>query len=983
MPVAPPRETTRNEALSACPLPLPEKLRSHGLANGLVAFAPLIQMARDRVRWGARNLAESHGRLPFDPVNIEESLAANLAEPLLQMTARVMVLELNVARLEGRLAGNTPQERFIGFLDRLRDPAIADRLLREYPVMTGQVVNRLDQWSAFSLEFLKHFCADWASLCKEFFSADPGPLVGVQGGAGDTHRNGRSVMILSFATGARIVYKPRSLAVDEHFQQLLGWLNDRGAEPAFRPLKSLDRTDRGWSEFVAAAPCASAEEVARFYQRQGSYLAILYVLEASDFHCENLIANGEHPALVDLEALFHPRPVDVTTGLADEIASATLGYSALRVGLLPLRWWATEEDSGVDISGLGSAAGQLTPHGVPHWERADTDEMHMVRRREEMPGAKNCPSLNGREVNAFDYAESIAMGFASTYRLLLLHRGETIAVLHRFAQDEVRVIARATHTYATLFQESFHPDVLRNEADRVGIFDRLRDVAADRPALNPLMPAEHNDLLRGDIPLFTTRPASRHLWTSTGEIIENYFSESGIAIVERRLLQLSEKDLERQLWVVRASLATLDSHVEGPTVRGTMTQRAGEHFPTRAEVTPAQLILAARAVGDRLQELAFGGHDDAAWIGLMPTGERAWSLSPLGPDLYDGLPGVIFFLAYLGSVTGDRRYPALAESALTTLRRQIERTRDSVAIGGFDGWGGIVYALAHLGALWGDPSMFSEAEGLLDRLPELIESDKTLDVIGGAAGCALALRSLHRCRPSARILAIARACGERLVHSAQPAERGIGWICGNIATSPLAGFAHGNAGIAYALLELAAMTGEPRFAKAALGALDYERSIFSADHGNWPDLRNNATAGFATAWCHGAPGIGLSRLCWLRHGNDPLLQGEINVALASTFAQGFGGNHTLCHGGLGNADILLHAAATLRQPDWHANAKHAMAEVFESVRENGWICGNPLGVESPGLMTGLAGIGYAFLRFADPTRIPSVLALEPPVICHA
>ncbi len=982
MPVAALCETTPNEVPSAFPLPLPKKLQSHGLSNCLVALGPLIQIARDRVRRCARSLAESHGRHLFDPASIEESLAANLAEPLLQMTARVMVLELNVARLEGWLAGDTPQERFLSFLNRLRDPEVADQLLRDYPVMTEQIINRLNQWSASSLEFLKHFCEDWASLRQEFFKADPGPLVGVQGGAGDTHRNGRSVMILSFATGARIVYKPRSLAVDEHFQQLLGWLNERGAKPAFRPLKSLDRTDHGWSEFVAGGSCASAEEVARFYQRQGSYLAILYVLEASDFHCENLIANGEHPVLVDLEALFHPRPADITPGLADEIAGATLGYSVLRVGLLPQRWWATEDDSGVDISGLGSSAGQLTPHGLPHWECADTDEMHMVRKRKEMPGAENCPFLNGREVNAFDYAESIAIGFASAYRLLLARRGEMIAMLHRFSQDEVRVIARATHTYATLFQESFHPDVLRNEADRVAIFDRLREVGTDRPALNRLIPAEHADLRRGDIPLFTTRPASRHVWSSTGERIENYFGESGIALVERRLLALSEKDLERQLWVVRASIATLDSHFEGPTASGTKAQRAGAHLPATHEVTGPQLILAARAVGDRLQELAFGGHEDAAWIGLTPTGERAWSLAPLGPDLYDGLPGVTLFLAYLGSVTGDHRYSGLAKSALTTLRRQVDRTRDSVSIGGFTGWGGIIYFLVHLGAIWGDAAILSEAEGLLDPVSKLVERDKALDIIGGAAGCILALRSLYRCRPSAQVLEIARACGEHLIRSAQPEEQGLGWICGANTSVPLTGFAHGNAGIAYALLELAEMTGEPRFEKTARMAFDYERSIFSPEDGNWPDLRNNATAGFAAAWCHGAPGIGLSRLCSLRHVNDARLNGEIDVALSSTFAQGFGSNHTLCHGNLGNAEILLHAAEILHQPAWRVKANQTVAAVLESIRENGWICGNPLGVESPGLMTGLAGIGHAFLRFADPARIPSVLSLEPPVMCR-
>ena len=30
-------------------------------------------------------------------------------------------------------------------------------------------------------------------------------------------------------------------------------------------------------------------------------------------------------------------------------------------------------------------------------------------------------------------------------------------------------------------------------------------------------------------------------------------------------------------------------------------------------------------------------------------------------------------------------------------------------------------------------------------------------------------------------------------------------------------------------------------------------------------------------------------------------------------------------------------------------------------------------------MTGLAGIGYGFLRLADPDRVPSVLSLMPPV----
>jgi lantibiotic modifying enzyme len=159
----------------------------------------------------------------------------------------------------------------------------------------------------------------------------------------------------------------------------------------------------------------------------------------------------------------------------------------------------------------------------------------------------------------------------------------------------------------------------------------------------------------------------------------------------------------------------------------------------------------------------------------------------------------------------------------------------------------------------------------LNGLPELIERDNLFDVIGGSAGLALALRSLARCRPSAHILEIVGACGEHLIRSAQPADRGVSWLCGSQEASMLTGFAHGNAGIGYALLTIAAMTGEMRFKDAALSAFEYERSLFSSEHENWPDLRDRSKTEFATAWCHGAPGIALSRLSALGQLDDPQL----------------------------------------------------------------------------------------------------------------
>jgi lantibiotic modifying enzyme len=53
--------------------------------------------------------------------------------------------------------------------------------------------------------------------------------------------------------------------------------------------------------------------------------------------------------------------------------------------------------------------------------------------------------------------------------------------------------------------------------------------------------------------------------------------------------------------------------------------------------------------------------------------------------------------------------------------------------------------------------------------------------------------------------------------------------------------------------------------------------------------------------------------------------------------------------------------------------------LLDNIEEQGWVTGIPRGVETPGLMVGIAGIGYALLRLAAPEQIPSLLLLDPPL----
>jgi len=968
-------------------LTIPTSLGGQGVLGFLGLIEPLIRRAHEGLHEGVQALVETYRTLPFDPEKVEAIFLSNLPKALLMLLSRTMALEVNVARLQGLLEGETPEGRFESFIARLQQPEIALAIMREYPVLARQLVIRINNWLDVTLEFLQRLCADWDDIRATLSPGrDPGLLVEADGSVSDSHRGGHSVFIATFSSGFQVVYKPKSLAIDVHLQELLRWLNDRGEHASFRTFKVIDRSAYGWTEFVAAQDCKSADELKRFYERQGGYLALLYALEATDFHCENLIAAGEHPTLIDLESLFHARTEDLDAIDAGQLAHRSMGHSVLRVGLMPQHIKFNDREQGVDLSGIGGAAGQLTPQGIPQWEDLGTDQVHLIRKRIAMPGGKNRPSLNGAEVNPLNYCEDIKKGFTNIYCLLMRHREELLAddgPLSRFATDEVRYIVRPTRTYALLLHESFHPDVLRNALDRDRLFDHLWVGGEQHPYLSKIISAELEALQIGDIPIFTTRPDSRDIWTSSNQRIPNFLDMSGLALVQRRIQQLNTADLERQLWFINASLVTLSIDTDGA--------RWGTYdvVEPEAQATREQLVAAACAVGDRLESLALINDSEVSWIGVALVNEKHWSLLPMGGDLYNGLPGVAMFLAYLGATTGEERYTKLAQATVTTIRDSVEHQRTITrSVGGFDGLGGWIYVLTHLGTLWNQPELLAEAESFVELLPPLIERDEQLDIISGAAGCLVALIGLQSSIPSERTLATAIQCGDHLLERAQKMEQGIGWRTPMTGTKPLAGFSHGTAGIAYALLSLAAVSGEERFRDAALEAIAYERSIFSPAFGNWPDLRtaegivpaenDDAQQHSMFAWCHGAPGVALARLCSLPHIDDQSLREEIDVALKATLANGFGRNHSLCHGDLGNLEPILRASKTLDEPQWSSEVKRMASIVLQSIDKHGWLCGIPLGVESPGLMTGLAGIGYGLLRLAEPQRTPSVLVLDPP-----
>ncbi len=921
-----------------------------------VFLEPLTKDYADRLR---KVVSGVHADLPG---LVDETAVASLVESLTRrlnwIIKRTLVLETNVFRVNHRLKGDSPQDRFNFFLRLISQEETKRELLGEYPVLARLCDETCGRWLEANEEFFRRLGTDFPALEGLLETKGLGSLAQVEGG-GDSHCGGRSVLIATFSSGKKLVYKPRNLAVDLHFQALLRWLNEKGQQPPLLQLKVLSRPHHGWVEFVHKQACQSPAEIDRFYRRQGALLAVLHALGANDMHLENVLAAGEHPFIVDLETVFLPRLSLVQPRSAEEFVGNEMMESVTSVGLLPRPIW--KDGKAIDLSGMGGGPNQETTLEAYGFVAAKSDEIRVAKIQHKTQQVHNRVEISGTIVDADNFKPLILEGFRDTYQIILAAREEFLAGPFRaFCGETTRVLARSTSTYEAFLHDSYHPNVLRDALDRDRLISQIWCATQIRPFLIPLMKSEHAQLLVGDIPYFSTRPLSLDLKGGDGAEIKNVLGMSGFDAASAKVEKMGEKDLERQLWLIKASFASLKAS-------GT-----SQPNPPVAERNQASSPLAAaEAIGDRLEVLAFDFQDRAGWMSMRYEGDMEGSAtgytpSPAGPFLYDGVAGIALFFAYLDALAPRASRRKLAKSALSSVEAAVRDLGPHAPLGAFSGLGGVLYLYCQLGTLWSEETLLDQAEALLPAIERALETDESLDVISGCAGCIPCLLGLAKLRPASRAKEIALLCGERLLAKASSSSGN--WEGAKVEI----GFSHGIAGKAWALAELGAFTEEARFEQAAFRALGYERDKLS--QGIWSD--GQETGNPQCAWCHGAPGIALGRVALQARSRDPALLADIQSAFSATTKFPPLRNHGLCHGALGNLEMLWSVAQTLS----HDEAKRAFEDHYQKtlaeILTQGWRTAIPDHIEIPGLMTGLAGIGYGLLRRVDPGRVPCVLTLS-------
>jgi len=255
------------------------------------------------------------------------------------------------------------------------------------------------------------------------------------------------------------------------------------------------------------------------------------------------------------------------------------------------------------------------------------DEMYLAREPMPLPSGQNLPRLRGSQRDARQFGEHITAGFSDAWAALQTSKAEVSRILWKHSECRVRVIFRSTYEYAFILRESNHPYHLGDAIDRDRYFDQMWESVAEDPKRRQLYLAEREDLWRGDIPIFISRPGSTSLWTSTGEEFRHFFDTSGIQAAERRLDSLNQDNLSRQLQFIDVSLSSAAASQDPPHNRW---QPQCDSFESP--------LVAATAIAGHLAREAFTSEGQAAWV---TTNELAPGFAPVvhGRDLYAGAPG--------------------------------------------------------------------------------------------------------------------------------------------------------------------------------------------------------------------------------------------------------------------------------------------------------------------------------------------------------
>ena len=908
-------------------------------------------------------------------VNAREQVINNIYWGIGDIPARCLIQDIHVCRESGLLRGADAAAEYQYYNEHmLGNTAYVQALCDKYPELLRLLLLKIEMIISLLAEIVSAVIKDKERLVDFFPSGNGmGRIASLTCGLSDSHQNGKTVAKIVFEGGNSVFYKPHGLHKEILYQNAYRWFCGFH-QLAAKELRIIDGGTYGWEECVEKNFCRTDQQVQRFFYRLGLQLFLCYLTGASDLHGENIIADGEHPVIVDFE----------TFPGAGTPADDFLKNSVLRTGILPQSVWDVG-GRGSNISAIHQGGKIKTAFQVPVIHNKHTSDICISYRPGEADLADSLPKLNGEAIRAEAYTGYLCQGFADAYQTAHTNKEVLMPLLRPFFETKSRCLLRHTQQYSMFLSTSWHPDFMGGIDKRILLMHVLKKSGDEEKAKSNFFAYEAEALLNGTIPIFYRRGGSRSLYAGDGSEYPDYFTSTTADIWQQKMAGLSAADLLKQTMLIELSMQALsDSQIMAD--REMPLQDTGEAVG-QCLVSEQKRNLLAGQIADRICSLAVsGGAGEINWVKLQYHQGGSWAIEPLTMNLYDGISGVAVFLATLPD-TADycdkgKTYQDVFEMVCRKMFAYTDQlTAGTVSgetghTGAFAGESSIVYAYLLLYRIRREERFLEYARKHCRILAGLAAGDSFFDLISGNAGAVLVLVKLYEATLAADYLELAVQIGEILWGSVTTTDEGCGFkIPGE--SHILAGMSHGSSGFILAYAYLLEHTGNELYIERIKSLLAYENSQYDPRIANWRDMRQGDPAdqgespSFAgtgsdlaprhqNTWCHGAAGILLSRLklyTLTEFQDDGGVLQDIWRGI-NILKNDCGGSHLcLCHGLAGNYLIIKHCSEIIKDSGLTEKYQKLQGEIANRLAAGEQMV--PAEKYGASFMTGLAGIGYA------------------------
>ncbi|TCL54999.1 type 2 lantibiotic biosynthesis protein LanM [Kineothrix alysoides] len=857
---------------------------------------------------------------------------------------------MNVNRVEGRLAGGTPQERYLWFVN---NQYCIDSMEEMFPAMKTQLYEEMKGKCIYVLSVINLFQKNKSDICQYFFNTESEGIINIAN-SGDWH-NDKCVLVITFTSNKKIVFKPTS---GDNLNFLKGVIRYFFEAEYTSQYGCIYESEGTWVKFVEYERAADESAVSQFYFNYGKLLFVAYLLGMNDMHYENLIAHGEYPVITDVETLLssylffdtHKFEYD-----AQYKAVQRLLYGVMATGLIPI--FSMTEYFGGDVSCLSNKGIKIITEKVENEYR---DDMYIYTKPEIITQYSHLPD---EKADPLLYGDQIINGFGQAENIFREEKAEIINyILSNLYRIESRIILNMTKGYSQIVRIKSDPRY-RHEPE---LFEKLLGGLKRSNQFNQSVYLyEVTELCRSNIPSFYWNIRLNYVYGYHGKTTQKILDMHEFNM--KKIAGILEEQTDVQM-LARQKKLVMDS-ISSSIALG--IEYKSMEASAKKEIRFDSNELLRKNIDDNRIE---GDDGTISWIGLMVNDKEQLEYAVLDWSLYSGMVGIgyMYLAEYLNSKD------ELAKTIVNKIYRTIvmayrSGTFEEYNISYFCGLSGIYAFMVQI-----KESRFAgydEIEPYIMGIKELIKTNivktNSYDTLSG----------IH----SAVIYFFARYETDEFAKEMIPVLKRyfMSTFKMNIMEKDFnyASFAHGYSGIITSVMCMNRIEKCEYFAELARELWRKEKQLYAGMH-MWKDLRSSKEE-YSHFWCHGSCGIMHARLIWrkwnfIRDGIIEMSEADLDEMLfqyseAIKSEKLNSQNFSLCHGNFAFVDFLLSYDTLFGEiPE----EKTYILRTMETAKQQGYSCiGAPGAINAIGFMVGEAGVQYMLDRCKD-RKLPSILAIE-------